>query len=75
LVEDGYSKWEVEAVLATRVVKKTRRKEALILWQGFGIESASWEPIANLPKLVLDEYQAMQVQAEALFEDLGSDVE
>ena len=32
LVEDGYSKWEVEAVLATRVVKKTRRKEALILW-------------------------------------------
>ena len=31
--------------------------------------------IANLPKLVLDEYQAMQVQAEALFEDLGSDVE
>jgi hypothetical protein len=45
------------------------------LWQGFGIESASWEPIANLPKLVLDEYQAMQGQAEALFEDLGSDVE
>jgi hypothetical protein len=26
-VEDGYSKWEVEAVLATRLVKKTRRKE------------------------------------------------
>jgi len=75
LIEDGYSKWEVEAVLATRVVKKTRRKEALILWQGFGIESASWEPIANLPKLVLDEYQAMQGQAEALFDDLGSDVE
>jgi len=75
LVEDAYSKWEVETVLVTRVVKKTRRKETLILWQGFGIESASWEPIGNLAKLVFDEYQAMEGQAEALFEDLGSDVE
>ena len=43
LVEDGYNKWEVEEVLTTRVVKKTRRKEVLILWRGFGIESSSWE--------------------------------
>jgi hypothetical protein len=52
-----------------RTNKRTRCKEALVLWQGFGVESASWEPVANLPKAVLDAYYTLQKQAAALFEE------
>ncbi len=66
---DGYVMWEVQALLSMRTNKRTRCKEALVLWQGFGVESASWEPVANLPKGVLDAYYALQKQAAALFEE------
>ena len=52
-----------------RTDKKSRCEQALVLWQGFGVESASWEPVANLPKSVLNEYYALQKQAVALFEE------
>ena len=61
--------WEVQALLSMRTNKRTRCKEALVLWQGFGVESVSWEPVANLPKGVLDTYYALQQQAAALFEE------
>jgi hypothetical protein len=66
---DGYDMWEIQALLAMRTDKKSRCKQALVLWQGFGVESASWEPVANLPKSVLSEYYALQKQAAALFEE------
>jgi len=66
---DGYDMWEIQALLAMRTDKKSRCKQALVLWQGFGVESASWEPVANLPKSVLNEYYALQTQAAALFEE------
>jgi hypothetical protein len=66
---DGYDMWEVQALLSMRTKKKTRCKEVLVLWQGFGVESASWESVANLPKGVLDAYYALQKQAAALFEE------
>jgi hypothetical protein len=72
---DGYDMWEVQALLSMRTNKRTRCKEALVLWQGFGVESASWEPVANLPKGVLDAYYALQKQAAALFEEQGDNSE
>jgi hypothetical protein len=66
---DGYDMWEIQALLAMRTDKKSRCKQALVLCQGFGVESVSWEPVANLPKSVLNEYYALQKQAVALFEE------
>ncbi len=66
---DGYDMWEIQALLDMRTNKKSRCKQALVLWQGFGVESASWEPVSNLPKSVLSEYYALQKQAAALFEE------
>jgi hypothetical protein len=61
--------WEIQSLLAMRTDKKSRCKQALVLWQGFGVESTSWEPVANLPKSVLNEYYDLQKQAAALFEE------
>ena len=66
---DGYDMWEIQALLAMRTDKKSRCKQALVLWQGFGVESASWEPVANLPKSVLNEYYDLQKQVADLFEE------
>jgi hypothetical protein len=60
--------WEIKALLAMRADKKSRYKQALVLWQGFGVESVRWEPVVNLPQPVLNEYYALQKQAAALFE-------
>ena len=70
---DGYDMWEIQALLAMRTDKRTRYKQALVLWKGFGVESASWEPVANLPKAVLDAYYTLQQQAAALFNELDDD--
>lgn len=53
-----------------RTDKKTRCSQALVVWQGFGVESVRWEPVANLPKAVLDEYHTLQKQAAVLFAEL-----
>jgi hypothetical protein len=66
---DGYDMWEIQSLLAMHTDKKSRCKQALVLWQGFGVESASWEPVSNLPKSVLSEYYALQKQAASLFEE------
>ena len=50
-------------------------KEVLVLWQGFGVESVSWEPVVNLTKDVLDVYHALQKQAVALFDERDDDSE
>ena len=69
---DGYDMWEIQTLLAMRTDKKSRCKQALVLWKGFGVESASWEPVANLPT-VLDTYYTLQQQAAALFNELDDD--
>jgi hypothetical protein len=50
-----------------RTDKKTKRKQDLVMCQGFGVESATWEPVANLPKTVLNEYYSLQKQTETMF--------
>ena len=47
LTIDGYDLWKIQALLAMRTDKKTERKQALTLWLGFGVESTTWEPVAN----------------------------
>ena len=73
LTADGYDLWEIQALLAMRSDKKTKRKQVLVLWQGFGVESASWESVANLPKAVLQEYYVSQQQAAAMFAEQDDD--
>ena len=73
LTADGYDLWEIQALLAMRTDKKTKRNQVLVLWQGFGVESVTWEPVANLPKSVLDEYYALQKQVATMFADLDDD--
>ncbi len=43
---DGYDMWEIQALLAMSTDKKSRCKQDLVLCQGFGVESASWDPIS-----------------------------
>ena len=64
---DGYDLWEIQTLLVIRTDKKTKRKQALVMWQGFGVESVTWEPVANLPKTVLNEYYSLQREDEAMF--------
>ena len=61
---DGYDMWEIQALLAMCTDKRTRCKQDLVLWQGFGVERASWESVANLPKGVLNDYYALQQQVD-----------
>jgi hypothetical protein len=72
---DGYDMCEIQTLLAMSTDKKSRCKQALVLCQGFGVESVSWDPVTNLPQPVLNEYYALQKQDAALFEqDDNSDV-
>jgi hypothetical protein len=44
-----------------------------VLCQGFGVESATWEPVTNLPKTVLNEYYNLQKQAPVMFAEQDDD--
>ena len=39
--------YEVEKILRWRKVKGTKRREYLILWTGYPLEEATWEPEEN----------------------------
>ena len=45
----------VQAILAERTEKKTRRRQVLVKWAGSDLMSATWEPLGNMSQLVLDE--------------------
>ena len=72
---DGYDMWEIQALLAMRTDKRTRYKQALVLWlwQGFGVESTTWESVENLPKSVLNDYYVLQQQAVVMFAEQDDD--
>ena len=73
LTADGYDLWEIQTLLAMCSDKKTKRKQDLVLCQGFGVESASWDPVTNLPKAVLNEFYVSQQQAAVLFAEQDDD--
>ena len=67
--ESGEDCYEVEAILAERTEKKTRRRQVLVKWAGLDLLSATWEPLGNMPQLVIDEFRGMQrAMADALSE-------
>jgi len=50
--------YSVEKILKQRYNKKTRRKEWLVKWQGFGMKEATWEPQQNLrANVTFDEFR------------------
>ena len=52
IYEDGIPEYEVERILDHRDVKRgrTKRREFLVSWQGYGPEHNSWEPEYNLTR-------------------------
>jgi transposase InsO family protein len=60
-VVDGQREWEVERVLGERSVRGGR--EYLVLWQGYPIEDATWEPARHLThaQRSIDEYRQQLV--------------
>ena len=61
VIIDGQECHEVEAILAERVFR--RQRQVLVKWAGYDILNASWEPRANMPQVVLDEWEAAQKDA------------
>ena len=61
MIIDGQECHEVEAILAERVLR--RQRQILVKWAGYDILNASWEPRANMPQVVLDEWEAAQKDA------------
>jgi hypothetical protein len=61
-VIDGEREWEVEEILHERVRRK--KKEYLILWKGWPMEDATWEPARHLASTaieVVEEWERRQL--------------
>ena len=58
---DGVDYWEIEAMVGEQTIK--RQKFALIKWAGIDMASATWEPLKNIPPLIIQEYRARMLQA------------
>jgi hypothetical protein len=64
---DGYDMWEIQALLAMCTDNRTRDKQAL------GLRVSVWDPVANLPKSVLNGYYVLQKQTGAIFSEQEDD--
>ena len=62
---DGHDCWEVEEILAEK--QEGRQRKVLVKWRGFSILDASWEPISNMPPLVVQEFRALQADIDVDF--------
>ena len=58
IVVDGVEKWEVETILAEREYRK--KQQVLVKWSGLDEESATWEPIGNIPQNFIDKFRSEQ---------------
>ncbi len=50
----------MEAVLAERTQKKTRKRQVLVKWTGLDLLSATWDPMGNILQWALDEFRGLQ---------------
>ena len=63
LHSNGQELWEVEEILAERVQKLKRKKalrQVLVKWTGFNVVGVTWEPIADRPEAVMQQWQQLQ---------------
>jgi hypothetical protein len=66
--------YQVAAVIGERKVRKggERMTQVLVLWEGYGIEHATWEPILNIPSEFVDRFKGDELPDPDFFD---SDVE
>jgi len=55
IVVDGEERFEVEEILAECM--HHRRRQVLVKWAGFDLLSATWEPIPNIPMMVIQRFR------------------
>ena len=68
-VEAPAALYQVAAVIGKRTVKGGGRiSEVLVLWEDFGIECATWEPILNIPTVFVDRFEGGKLPDPDLFD-------
>ena len=76
LIVDGHEAYEVEEILAERT-GRAKKPQVLVKWVGFDVIDATWEPLANMPLLVVKEWRSLQqrwsAQGHASDEDDSDD--
>jgi len=68
IIVNGHEAYEVEEIVAERHVRG-RKPQVLVKWQGFDVLDATWEPLANMPVLVVEAWRAMLQQQDRRMED------
>ena len=65
--------YEIEAVLGERKVHKGSDTwtEVLVLWRGYGIEDATYEPLLNIPPEFVDKFRSGQLPDPDVFDSDG----
>ena len=56
----------IEALLSERT--RRRKNEVLVMWKGYGIEHATWEPLENIPAPVVQTFRAGQLPHPDVFD-------
>ena len=72
LMVDGHEAYEVEEILAERT-SRAKKPQVLVKWVGFDVLDATWEPLANMPPLVVKGWRMLQQKLSA--QDCDSDDE
>ena len=70
LMVDGHEAYEVEEILAERT-SRAKKPQVLVKWVGFDVLDATWEPLANMPPLVVKGWRTLQQKLSA--QDCDSD--
>ena len=64
LLVNGHEAYEVEEIVAERRQRGRKAPQVLVKWQGFDILDATWEPLGNMPPLVVEAWRDMLQQQE-----------
>ena len=59
LVVNGHEAYEVDEILAERS-SRGKKYQVLVKWVGFDVLDATWEPLANMPPLVVQGWRNLQ---------------
>jgi hypothetical protein len=67
IVMDGQDCYEVQEFLAERLHRG--RRQLLVMWKGLDLLEATWEPLANMPLGMVQEWRRMRGEMEQEFEE------